>query len=90
MSEPLIDTGTITAAHRKLVTVYQDNGIFTIGFGANLLYMLEVNNGRTMHPQKHLRVELLFQVGHSFAKQMCLGLRADANVILLCTNPANV
>ena len=43
-----------------------------------------------MDAQEHLGVELFFEMSHRFAQEVCFGLCADADVVFLCADPANV
>ena len=76
MSKPSIDAGPIAAAHSKLFAIHQYDGILAVGFGAHFLDVLQVDDGRTVDTEEHVRVEFLFQAGHGFAQQMSLVLRA--------------
>ena len=66
------------------------HAVLAINLWANLFYIGEIDDRRTVDPKEEIGVQLLFKVSHRLAKQVGLRLRADTHVVLFCAYPADL
>src|SRR5580698_2978870 len=88
--EGLENARMIAAAHRNPLSVDQKNGKVAAGFCAHLFDVLQIDNRGTVNPREHRRIEFLLEIGHGLAEQMGFSSGADAHVVFLRTDPANI
>lgn len=58
--------------------------------GANLFYMLEVYNRRTVDAKEMAGIEPGFEVCHGLAQEVVVAPGADADIVLFGANPMDV
>src|SRR5271154_1275317 len=81
----------VAAAQRHLLpALHQDKGVSLMRTGADLFHMLKIHNRRPMDAEEVAGVQFGFEGRPGLAQEVIVARGADANVVLLRSNPVNV